>query len=83
MWNQDYGTQEYLLSQRNLPINDRKTGWSSFKIINATLLPDGQSVELTINDWQLAHMMELNIDLKTEKGQSIRTKINHTVHVIP
>lgn len=83
LWNQDYGTQEYLLGQRNLPINDRKTGWSSFKIINATLLPDGQSVELTINDWQLAHMMELNIDLKTEKGQSIRTKINHTVHVIP
>ena len=54
-----------------------------FKISKAQLQPDGQSVELTIEDWQPAHMLELNMDLKTSSGQSIRTKINHTVHVIP
>jgi hypothetical protein len=83
LWNQEYGTKEYLLGQRELPVNERKTGWSSFKISKAELQPDGQTVELTIDDWQRAHMLELNIDLETVQGQLIRTKINHTVHVIP
>ncbi|MDB4690160.1 PA14 domain-containing protein [Verrucomicrobia bacterium] len=83
LWNQEYGTKEYLLGQRELPVNERKTGWSAFKISKAELQPDGQTVELTIDDWQRAHMLELNIDLKTVQGQLIRTKVNHTVHVIP
>ncbi len=83
LWNQEYGTKEYLIGQRDLPISQRKTGWSPFKISNAQLLADGETVEITIEDWQPAHMLELNMDLKTIKGQSIRTKINHTVHVIP
>jgi len=47
------------------------------------LLEGGRSIHLTIEDWQPAHMLELNVDVTTRAGQPIRTQIHDTIHVIP
>ncbi|MDA0751274.1 MAG: PA14 domain-containing protein [Verrucomicrobia bacterium] len=83
LWNQEYGSQEYELDQRHLPPNEWKTGWTSMSVTGSELQPDGKSVLLHIDNWRPAHMMELNIDVKTTGGQNIRTRVHHTVHVIP
>ena len=75
--------EEYLLGQRELAPDQKQTGWSSFSILKSELLEDGRSIRLTIEDWQPAHMLELNVDVTTRAGQPIRTQIHHTVHVIP
>jgi hypothetical protein len=83
LWNQEYGSQEYELDQRHLPPNEWKAGWTSMSVTGSELQADGKSVLLHIDNWRPAHMMELNIDVKTTGGQNIRTRVHHTVHVIP
>ena len=83
LWDQAYGSSEYLPGQRELTPDQKQTGWSSFSILKSELLEDGRSIRLTIEDWQPAHMLELNVDVTTRAGQPIRTQIHHTVHVIP
>ena len=83
LWDQAYGSAEFLLGQRELAPDQKQTGWSSFSILKSELLEDGRSIHLTIEDWQPAHMLELNVDVTTLAGQPIRTQIHHTVHVIP
>ena len=83
LWDQAYGSSEYLLGQRELAPDQKQTGWSSFSILKSEFLEDGRSIHLTIEDWQPAHMLELNVDVTTRAGQPIPIQIHHTAHVIP
>ncbi|MGB1874613.1 MAG: PA14 domain-containing protein [Akkermansiaceae bacterium] len=79
-WCREYGTQEFHLKQRELPLGQRKKGWTDLKVTGAELLGDGKSVKLSIEGLIPAHMLELNLSLSTEDGRPIKTKINHTIH---
>ncbi|MEK9864445.1 MAG: hypothetical protein VW804_14940, partial [Verrucomicrobiota bacterium] len=83
LWDQAYGSQEYLLGQRDVAPDQKQTGWSTLSLLEARLSADKLSVDLRVQDWRPAHMLELNLDLLTGSGQSIRTRVHHTVHVIP
>ena len=47
----------------------------------AKLLPDGKTVFLKVPSIGPAHQMEIAIDVETEDGDEIITKIWNTVHV--
>ena len=79
-WCREYGSQEFHLKQRELPLGQRKKGWTDLKVTGAELLGDGKSVKLTVEGLIPAHMLELNLSLSTEDGRPIKTKINHTIH---
>ena len=79
-WCREYGSQEFHLKQRELPMGQRKKGWTDLKVTGAELLGDGKSVKLTVEGLIPAHMLELNLSLSTEDGRPIKTKINHTIH---
>ena len=79
-WCREYGSQEFHLKQRELPLGQRKKGWTDLKVTGAELLGDGKSVKLSIEGLIPAHMLELNLSLKTQDGRPIKTKINHTIH---
>ena len=68
------------MKQRELPLGQRKKGWTDLKVTGAELLGDGKSVKLTVEGLIPAHMLELNLSLSTEDGRPIKTKINHTIH---
>jgi glucose/arabinose dehydrogenase len=72
-WTHDYGSGEYLVD------GDSK-GWTPFKVKSAKLGDDGKSVTLEIPGIQPVHMMEITIDVETEDGDEIITKINSTLH---
>ena len=79
-WSLNYGSQEYLLGQRELEAGKQQKGWTTLKVTGARLLDDGKSVALAIDGMVPAHQMELNISVKTVEGRPIKTKVNHTVH---
>ena len=66
VWSQNYGSGE----------KDQKT----YKVESAKLLPNGRSVQLRVPSIGPAHQMEINIDVETEEGDEIITKIWNTVH---
>ncbi|MEK9983825.1 MAG: DUF6797 domain-containing protein, partial [Opitutae bacterium] len=66
VWSQNYGSGE----------KDQKT----YKVESAKLLPNGRSVQLKVPSIGPAHQMEINIDVETEEGDEIITKIWNTVH---
>ena len=73
-----HGSSEYLLGSESLLLIKSKQVGLSFSILKSELLEDGRSIRLTIEDWQPAHMLELNVDVTTRAGQPIRTQIHHT-----
>ena len=77
-WTHDYGTKEYQIGQRDSA--GKQLGWTNLKTTSAKLLPDGKSVFITIENLQPVHMMEIKLDLETEDGTEITTKINNTIH---
>ena len=78
-WTHDYGTREFQVGSRKS--GKRKSGWSSLKVTSAKLLPDGSSVFIKVENLQPVHMMEIKLDLETEDGAEIVTRINNTIHV--
>jgi hypothetical protein len=79
-WSHDYGTNEYMIGHRDSA--EPPTGRSKFEVTSAKLLPDGKSVFVAIADLQPVHMMQIDLDLETEDGTEIRTKINNTIHAV-
>ena len=77
-WTQDYGTREFQIGSRDSA--SRAPGWSNLEVTSAKLLPDGKSVFIGVKDLQPVHMMEIRLDLETEDGEEIVTKINNTIH---
>ena len=77
-WTHDYGTREFQIGLRESLT--KELGWSTLKVTSAKLLPDGKSVFIEIEFLQPVHMMEIKLDLETEDGQEIVTKINNTIH---
>ncbi len=65
-WSHNYGSGE----------KDQKT----YKVESAKLLGDGKSVQLKVPTIGPAHQMEISIDVETEDGDEIITKIWNTVH---
>ena len=65
-WSHNYGSGE----------KDQKT----YKVDSARLLGDGKSVQLKVPTIGPAHQMEISIDVETEDGDEIITKIWNTVH---
>ena len=78
-WTHAYGTSEYQTGHRNS--DEPPKGRTRFTVESARLLPDGKSVFLKVTDLRTVHMMEINIDLETESGDEIVTKIWNTIHV--
>ena len=44
-------------------------------------VPDGKSVFVEVENLQPVHMMQIDLDLETEEGKEIVTKIWNTIHV--
>jgi len=44
-------------------------------------VPDGKSVFVEVENLQPVHMMQIDLDLETEEGEEIVTKIWNTIHV--
>ncbi|MBT5692336.1 MAG: hypothetical protein HOI65_14605 [Opitutae bacterium] len=65
-WSHNYGSGD----------KDQKT----YKVESARLLGDGKSVQLKVPTIGPAHQMEISIDVETEDGDEIITKIWNTVH---
>jgi hypothetical protein len=65
-WSHNYGSGD----------KDQKT----YKVESARLLDDGKSVQLKVPTIGPAHQMEISIDVETEDGDEIITKIWNTVH---
>ena len=65
-WTHNYGSGE----------KDQKT----YPVESARLLGDGKSVQLKVPTIGPAHQMEISIDVETEDGDEIITKIWNTVH---
>lgn len=66
-WTHGYGSGE----------QDRK----DYKVEAAKLLPDGKTVFLKVPSIGPAHQMEISIDVETEQGDEIITKIWNTIHL--
>ena len=79
-WSQDYGTAEFEVGHRDSESSPK--GRTKFEVTAAKLLDDGRSVFVEIADLQPVHMMEIGLDLETEDGDEIVTKIWNTIHVV-
>jgi hypothetical protein len=79
-WTHAYGTSEYEIGQRESA--DPSKGRSKFVVKAAKRMPDGKSVFVEIENLQPVHMMEIDLDLETEDGAEIATKIWNTIHVV-
>ncbi|MFT4547220.1 MAG: hypothetical protein ACI8XO_004625 [Verrucomicrobiales bacterium] len=79
-WTHDYGTREFEIGYRDSIT--KELGATTFEVISAKLLPDGKSVFIQLELLQPVHMMEIKLDLETEDGEEIVTKINNTIHVV-
>ena len=44
-------------------------------------VPDGKSVFVEVENLQPVHMMQIDLDLETDEGEEIVTKIWNTIHV--
>jgi hypothetical protein len=78
-WTQEYGTAEFEVGHRESEAKPK--GRTKFEVISAKLLPDGKSVFVEIANLQPVHMMQIDIDLETDEGDEILTKIWNTIHV--
>lgn len=79
-WTHAYGTGEYALGQRDA--DKPKGGRTKINVKSAKLLPDGKSVFVEVENLQPVHMMQIDLDLETEDGDEIVTKIWNTIHVV-
>ena len=76
----DSGTGEYQVGHRDSPGPPK--GRTKFSVKSAELLPDGKSVFVEVDNLQPVHMMQIDLDLETDEGEEIVTKIWNTIHVV-
>ena len=79
-WTHDYGTGEFQVGHRDS--GSPPKGRTKFPVKSAKLLPDGKSVFVEVENLQPVHMMQIDLDLETEGGEEIVTKIWNTIHVV-
>jgi hypothetical protein len=46
------------------------------------LLDDGKTVALHIPNLKPVHMAQIDYDIKSAKGEEIKGRIDHTIHVV-
>ena len=68
-WTHNYGSKDH----------DKK----ELLVDEATLLADGKTVYLEIEDFRPAHQMKIDFNIKAADGTKIRNTIWNTVHVVP
>ncbi|MEC9056003.1 MAG: hypothetical protein VX633_11885, partial [Verrucomicrobiota bacterium] len=78
-WTHDYGTGEFQVGHRGSAGPPK--GRTKFPVKSANLLPDGKSVFVEVENLQPVHMMQIDLDLETDEGEEIVTKIWNTIHV--
>ena len=78
-WTHDYGTGEFQVGHRGSAGPPK--GRTKFPVKSAKLLPDGKSVFVEVENLQPVHMMQIDLDLETDEGEEIVTKIWNTIHV--
>jgi len=78
-WTHDYGTGEFQVGHRNSAGPPK--GRTKFPVKSAKLLPNGKSVFVEVENLQPVHMMQIDLDLETDAGEEIVTKIWNTIHV--
>ena len=78
-WTHDYGTGEFQVGHRGSAVPPK--GRTKFPVKSAKLLPDGKSVFVEVENLQPVHMMQIDLDLETNEGEEIVTKIWNTIHV--
>ena len=78
-WTHDYGTGEFQVGHRDSAGPPK--GRTRFPVKSAKLLPDGKSVFVEVENLQPVHMMQIDLDLETDDGEEIVTRIWNTIHV--
>ena len=78
-WTHDYGTGEFQVGHRGSAGPPK--GRTRFPVKSAKLLPDGKSVFVEVENLQPVHMMQIDLDLETDDGEEIVTRIWNTIHV--
>ena len=78
-WTQSYGTGEFQVGHRASAGPPK--GRTKFPVKSSRLLPDGKSVFVEVENLQPVHMMQIDLDLETDEGEEIVTKIWNTIHV--
>ena len=67
-WTSNYGSPE-------IPVND-------LKLEKVELLQDGKTVALHVPNLHPAHMVQVDYELKSAKGQAFTGRIDHTIHEV-
>jgi len=80
-WTHAYGSGDYKLGGRDG--KPTKGGRTELQVESAKVSADGKTVVLEIEDFQPAHQMRIEYDIKTADGKQLRDKIWNTVHVVP
>ena len=72
-----YGSKEYKISKPD------ELGHDHLKVKSATLLNDGQSIHVVIENMQPAMQMQIKYDLESTDGDIINGTIYNTIHRLP
>ncbi|MEM7396067.1 MAG: hypothetical protein AAF492_27350, partial [Verrucomicrobiota bacterium] len=73
-WTQRYGSKDYSV------VDPEKVGHDPVPVARAHLLPDEQSVFLSITNLIPVMQMEIKHDLETVEGDEAIGAIHHTIH---
>ena len=76
-WTENYGSKQYKLS------NPTKEGQDDVNILAAKLADDGKTLLLKLEDHRRAMQMRIDLDIKSEDGQPVKTTIYSTINQVP
>ncbi|MBI5757045.1 MAG: hypothetical protein HZA46_00845, partial [Planctomycetales bacterium] len=76
LWSAAYGSPEYKVS------DPKQQGRDEVEVRSATLLGDGKTVFLEIDNLHPVHQMVVKYGLKSADGAAIRQQLNLTIHAV-
>jgi mono/diheme cytochrome c family protein len=76
-WSKAYGSPEFKVS------DPTQVGRDEVEVVSATLLDDGRTVFLELEDLQPVMQMGIGMLLASADGAAIRQTVNYTLHAIP
>jgi cytochrome c551/c552 len=76
LWSAAYGSPEYKVS------DPKQQGRDEVEVRSATLLDDGKTVFLEIDNLRPVHQMVVKYGVKSADGVSIRQQLNLTIHAV-
>ena len=74
-WLSRYGSDRWKL--------DGERGVEPMKVRSATLLPDGKTVRIAVDDLRPVMQMMTTIRIRTAAGDRIEAEVSHSIHTLP